>query len=122
MDNAALVGLVVGQTVPLICQFGAAAIGGCGNGGFALAALDNFDGDMADSDNTHLFSVKGFRLRGTEQMRSGCLALRITLGSPRKPSEAVFVGSGGARERVQFSPQGGNGTKHTLRRRGVWGA
>ena len=40
------------------------------------------------------------------------------MGSLRKPSEAVCVGRGGARERVPFSPQGGNGTKRTLRRRG----
>ena len=115
-------GVVVGQAVPLICQFSAAAIGGCGNGGFSFAALDDFDGDMADGDNTHLLYVRRFRLRGAEQTRSGCLALRITLGFPRKPSEAVFVGRGGARERVQFSPQGGNGTKRILRRRGGWGA
>ena len=40
------------------------------------------------------------------------------MGSLRKPSEAGCVGRGGARERVQFSPKGGNGTKRTLRRRG----
>jgi len=40
------------------------------------------------------------------------------MGAPRKPSEAGCVGRGGARERVQFSPQDGNGTKRTLRRRG----
>ena len=40
------------------------------------------------------------------------------MGSLRKPSEAGCVGRGGARERVPFSPQGGNGTKRTLRRRG----
>ena len=40
------------------------------------------------------------------------------MGSLRKPSEAGCVGGGGARERVQFSPKGGNGTKQTLRRRG----
>ena len=39
------------------------------------------------------------------------------LGSPQKPSEAVFVGRGAARERTQFSPTGGNGAKRTLRRR-----
>ena len=80
MDNAAFSGVVMGQAVPLICQFGAAAVGGCGNGGFALAALDDFDGDMADSDNTHLLSVRGFRLRGTEQTQSGCLVLRSAQG------------------------------------------
>lgn len=40
------------------------------------------------------------------------------MGSPRKPSEAGCVGRGGARKRVQFSPQGGNGIERTLRRRG----
>ena len=40
------------------------------------------------------------------------------MGSTRNPSEAGCVGRGGARERVQFSPQGGTGTKRTLRRRG----
>ena len=40
------------------------------------------------------------------------------MGSTRKPSEAGCVGRGGARERVQFSPKSGNGTKRTLRRRG----
>ena len=40
------------------------------------------------------------------------------MGSLRKPSKAGCVGRGGARERVQFSPKGGNGTKQTLRRRG----
>ena len=40
------------------------------------------------------------------------------MGPLRKPGEAGCVGRGGARERVQFSPQGGNGTKRTLRRRG----
>ena len=34
---------------------------------------------------------------------------------PRKVSD--FVGKGGARERAQFSPQGGNGDERTLRRR-----
>ena len=34
-----------------------------------------------------------------------------------KPSEAGSIWKGGARERTQFSPQGGNGVKRTLRRR-----
>ena len=80
MDNAALVGVVMGQAVPLICQLGSAAIGGCGNGGFALAALYDFNRDMTDSNNSYLLSVRRFRLRGTEQTRSGCLALRSVQG------------------------------------------
>ena len=41
-------------------------------------------------------------------------------GPPQEPSGAVPVGRGGARERAQFSPSGGNGVKRTLRRR-QWG-
>ena len=41
-------------------------------------------------------------------------------GVPRpSPAAAGRVGRGGARERAQFSPSGGNGDKRTLRRR--WG-
>ena len=36
-------------------------------------------------------------------------------GAPTKSND--FVGRGGARERTQFSPQGGNGNERTLRRR-----
>lgn len=39
---------------------------------------------------------------------------------PRKIKD--FVGRGGARERTEFSPQGGNGVERTLRRRGQAGA
>ena len=42
------------------------------------------------------------------------------MGPPQEPSAAVPVGRGGARERTQFSPSGGNGVKRTLRRR-QWG-
>ena len=37
-------------------------------------------------------------------------------GGPRK-AVLCFVGKGGARERTQFSPRGGNGVERTLRRR-----
>ena len=40
---------------------------------------------------------------------------------PAKPSEAGSPGRGGARERAQFSPPGGNGDKRTLRRRAAVG-
>ena len=73
MDNAALVGVVMGQAVPLICQLGSAAIGGCGNGGFALAALDDFDGDMADGDNTHLLSDRINQVAGDGKPLAGVL-------------------------------------------------
>ncbi len=32
MDNAALAGVVMGHSVPLVCDFLAASVGGCGNG------------------------------------------------------------------------------------------
>ena len=41
----------------------------------------------------------------------------LPLGLPTKPSEAGLLGKGGARERTQFSPPGGNGVERTLRRR-----
>ena len=40
---------------------------------------------------------------------------------PVKPSAAGSPGRGGARERSQFSPSGGNGDKRTLRRRAAGG-
>ena len=40
---------------------------------------------------------------------------------PAKPSAAGSPGKGGARERSQFSPSGGNGDKRTLRRRAAAG-
>ena len=40
---------------------------------------------------------------------------------PAKPSAAGSPGRGGARERSQFSPSGGNGDKRTLRRRAATG-
>ena len=46
MDNAGFAGVVMGQAVPLIRQLGSTAVGGCGNGRPALAALDDADGDM----------------------------------------------------------------------------
>ena len=41
MDDAALPGVIMGQAVPFICQFGSASVGSCGNSGTALAALDD---------------------------------------------------------------------------------
>ena len=44
MDDAALSGIVVGQTVPLIGELRAAPVCGGSHGGLALAALDDLDG------------------------------------------------------------------------------
>ena len=59
MDNAAFPGVVVGHAVPFICQLGSAAVGGCGNGRTARAALDDTDGDMTEIYGVHLLSVRG---------------------------------------------------------------
>ena len=59
MDNAAFPGVIMGQAVPFIRQFGSASVGGCGNSGTARAALDNTDGDMTEIYGEHLLSVRG---------------------------------------------------------------
>ena len=48
MDYAALVGVVVGFPVKLVCEFLSRPISGCGNGGFAFASADDFDTAMVD--------------------------------------------------------------------------
>ena len=59
MDNAAFPGVVVGHSVPFICQLGSAAVSSCGNGRTACAALDDTDGDMTEIYGEHLLSVRG---------------------------------------------------------------
>ena len=59
MDNAALPGVIMGLAVPFIRQLGSASVGGCGNSGTALAALDDTDGDMTEIYGEHLLSVRG---------------------------------------------------------------
>ena len=61
MDNAALPGVIMGQAVPFIRQFGSASVGGCGNSGTALAALDDTDGNMAKIYGWHLLSAGIFQ-------------------------------------------------------------
>ena len=46
VDNAALAGVVMGHSIPLVHQLFAAPIGGSGHSGLALAPLDNLDGTM----------------------------------------------------------------------------
>ena len=50
MDNAALAGVVMGHSVPLVCDFLAASVGGCGYGGFAFSPADDLDAAMVDCD------------------------------------------------------------------------
>ena len=59
MDNAAFPGVVVGHSVPFICQLGSAAVSSCGNSRTACAALDDTDGDMTEIYGEHLLSVRG---------------------------------------------------------------
>ena len=59
MDNAAFPGVIVGHSVPFICQLGSAAVSSCGNGRTARAALDDTDGDMTEIYGEHLLSVRG---------------------------------------------------------------
>ena len=46
-------------------------------------------------------------------------SVAVELGPPPKPNEVGSVGRGGARERAQFSPCGGNEDERTLRRRDI---
>ena len=48
MDYAAFMVVVVGFSVPLVCDFPAASVGGCGNGRFALAPADYADITMVN--------------------------------------------------------------------------
>ena len=48
--HAALFRVVVGQTVPLVCQLFAASVGGSGYGGFAFSPADDLDAAMVDCD------------------------------------------------------------------------
>ena len=61
MDNAAFPGVVVGHSVPFICQLGSAAVSSCGNSRTACAALDNTDGDMTKIYGWHLLSAGIFQ-------------------------------------------------------------
>ena len=80
MDNAAFPGVVVGHSVPFICQLGSAAVSSCGNGRTACAALDDTDGDMTEIYGEHLLSVRDNRLCGAGQTQSGCLAAQSAQG------------------------------------------
>ena len=84
MDNAALPGVIMGQAVPFIRQFGSASVGGCGNSGTALAALDDTDGNMAKIYGWHLLSVRGIQApwsRTDAKRVSGCAGRTRGLGS-----------------------------------------
>ena len=52
MDNAALAGVAMGQPVPLVCDFLAASVGGCGYGRLAFSPADNLNAAMVNCDST----------------------------------------------------------------------
>ena len=54
MDYAALAGVVMGHSVPLVYQLFAASVGGCGNGRLALAPADYADVTMINRYGYHL--------------------------------------------------------------------
>ena len=84
MDNAALPGVIMGQAVPFIRQFGSASVGGCGNSGTALAALDDTDGNMAKIYGWHLLSAGIFQApwsRTNAKRVFGCAGRTRGLGS-----------------------------------------
>ena len=51
MDNAAFAGVVVGYSVPLVCQLFPGSVGGCGYGRFAFPPADNLNAAMVDCDS-----------------------------------------------------------------------
>ena len=74
----------MGQAVPFIRQFGSASVGGCGNSGTALAALDDTDGNMAKIYGWHLLSAGIFQApwsRTNAKRVSGCAGRTRGLGS-----------------------------------------
>ena len=67
MDDTALVGVVVGHSVKLVCDFLLRLVSGGGNSGFALAAGYDFDTEMISSSLHSLESViffPGYGLAG----------------------------------------------------------
>ena len=84
MDNAAFAGVIMGQAVPFICQLCPASVGGCGNSGTALAALDDTDRDVAKIYEDRLLSVRGIQApwsRTDAKRVSGCAGRTRGLGS-----------------------------------------
>src|SRR5699024_6966337 len=72
MDNAAFPGVIVGLAVPFIRQLGSASVGGCGNSGTALAALDDTDRDVAKIYGDRLLSVRDIQAAGDGTAACGC--------------------------------------------------
>ena len=63
MDNAALAGVVMGHSVPLVCDFLAASVSGCGNGRFAFSPADYADVTMVNGYGYHL-QYSGYKTCG----------------------------------------------------------
>ena len=54
MDNAAFAGVVMGYSVPLVCELFAASVGGCGYGWLAFPPAHNADVTMINRYGYHL--------------------------------------------------------------------
>ena len=54
MDYTAFMGVVMGFSVPLVCDFLAASVSGCGNGRFAFSPADYADVTMVNGYGYHL--------------------------------------------------------------------
>mgnify|MGYP006866703619 FL=1 len=52
MDNAALAGVVMGHSVPFVCDFLAASVGSCCDCGFTAATADDLNAAMVNCDST----------------------------------------------------------------------
>ena len=80
MDNAALAGVVMGQPVPLVCDFLTASVSCCGNGRLAFPPADNLNAAMVNCDSTtSRFWL--FRLVESEQLaKQGVRFLQVHKG------------------------------------------
>jgi len=60
VDDAALAGVIVRNTIVLICDGFACTVCGGGNGGFSLAARDYFDTAMVNCYGRHLLRALSY--------------------------------------------------------------
>lgn len=70
MNNAAFSCIVVGQSVPLVCQLLSGAVGCCGYGRFALSPADNLNAAMVDVNISVLAHYNSFRLEPDKDHRA----------------------------------------------------
>lgn len=78
MGDAAFLGVVVGHAVPLVCDFLAAAVGGCCDCGFTAATADDLNAAMVDcygitSDTIFQTCANGIACRARCSIRTSAL-------------------------------------------------